>query len=122
MQPFAGAAVLRLLRLLLESCEVHFLKVASLAQQNVHSTENKVLLRQNIFFPVLWKRHFTVMSYSKSNSTLTLYNSTSDCNSALIQAIEKTMTAFLSSFNMLAPDSAVASPRIWGVKCLILGE
>jgi len=54
------------------------------------------------------------MSYSKSNSTLTLYNSTSDCNSALIQAIEKNMTAFLSSFDMPAPVSGVASPRILG--------
>jgi len=54
-------------------------------------------------FPVLWKRHITVMSYSKSSSTLTLYNSTSDCDSALIQAIEKNMTAFLSSFDMPAP-------------------
>jgi len=68
-----------------------------------HSTEIKVLLRQIIFFPVLWKRHFTVMWYSKSSSTLTLYKSTSDCDSALIQAIEKNMTVFLSSFHMPAP-------------------
>jgi len=46
MQPFAGVAVLRLLRLLLESCEVHFLKAASLAQQQLPFNR-----RQSAFAP-----------------------------------------------------------------------
>jgi len=90
-----------------------FSKRQVLPSNNFHSTDDKVLLPQNIFLPELWKRHFTVMSYSKSNSTLTLYNFTGDCNSAVIQAIEKNMTAFLSSFDMPAPVSGAASPRIW---------
>ena len=98
-----------------------FSKRQVLPRNNFHSTEDKVLLRQNIFFPVLWKRHFTVMSYRKSNSTLTLYNSTSDCNSALIKAIEKNMTAFLSSFASASQWRSQPN-NFGGVKFLILGE
>ena len=97
MQPIAGFAVLRLHRLL--QCWWKLSKCISSKRKSCpaitfHPTEIKVLLRQNIFFPVLWKRQFTVMWYSKSSSTLILYNSTSDCDSALIQAIEKNMTVF----------------------------
>jgi len=93
MQPFAVVAVVRL------QCWWNLAKCISSNRQILPSKNFPFNRKQSAFAP---KYSFQCcgggtsqyMPYSKSSSTLTLDNSTRDCDSALIQAIEKIWLLF----------------------------